>query len=60
MKASKPYDDVVVQMLKADPDLADVYLATALKEASLPGGQFALLAALSHIAEAQARRLMQA
>ncbi len=53
MKASKPYDDSVVEMLKADPELADAYLAAALEEASLPGGQFALLAALRHIAEAQ-------
>jgi probable addiction module antidote protein len=53
MKASKSHDDGVVEMLKADPELADVYLATALEEASLPGGQFALLAALRHIAEAQ-------
>ena len=34
---------VVVDMLKADPEIADVYLATALEEANLPGGQFALL-----------------
>jgi probable addiction module antidote protein len=53
MKASKPYDESIVDMLKADPELADAYLATALEEASLPGGQFALLAALRHIAEAQ-------
>jgi probable addiction module antidote protein len=53
MKASKPHDGGVVDMLKADPELADVYLATALEEAGLPGGQFALLAALRHIAEAQ-------
>ena len=33
--------------------MADVYLATALEEANLPGGQFALLAALRHMAEAQ-------
>ena len=49
----RSHDDGVVEMLKADPDLADVYPATALEEASLPGGQFALLAALRHIAEAQ-------
>lgn len=53
MKASKPHDESVVDMLKADPELADAYLATALEEANLPGGQFALLAALRHIAEAQ-------
>lgn len=51
--ASRPHDEAMVEMLKADPELADVYLATALEEASLPGGQFALLAALRHIAQAQ-------
>ncbi len=51
MKASKPHDESVVEMLKADPELADAYLAAALEEASLLGGQFALLAALRHSAE---------
>jgi probable addiction module antidote protein len=51
--ASKPHDEAMVEMLKADPELADAYLATALEEASLSGGQFALLAALRHIAQAQ-------
>ena len=49
----RSHDDGVVEMLKADPELAGVYLATALEEASLAGGQFALLATLRHIAEAQ-------
>lgn len=53
MKASKVHDESVVEMLKADPELADTYRAATLEEASLPGGQFALLAALRHIAEAQ-------
>ena len=55
MKAPRQvtHDEVVVDMLTADPEMADVYLATALEEANLPGGQFALLAALRHIAEAQ-------
>jgi probable addiction module antidote protein len=51
--ASRPHDEAMVEMLKADPAFADVYLATALEEATLPGGQFALLAALRHIAQAQ-------
>jgi probable addiction module antidote protein len=51
--ASRPHDEAMVDILKADPELADIYLATALEEASLPGGQFALLAALRHIAQAQ-------
>ncbi|MDI1260251.1 addiction module antidote protein [Aquabacterium sp.] len=51
--ASRPHDDAVVEMLKADPEFADDYLAAALEEAGEPGGQAALLAALRHIAEAQ-------
>jgi probable addiction module antidote protein len=47
------HDEAVVAMLKADPDFANEYLAAALEEAELPGGQVALLAALRHIAEAQ-------
>ena len=53
MKASKPHDESVVEMLKADPELADAYRAAALEEASLLGGQFALLAAMRHVTEAQ-------
>jgi probable addiction module antidote protein len=49
----RSHDDAVVEMLKADTVLAESYLNAALTEASLPGGQFALLAALRHIAEAQ-------
>jgi probable addiction module antidote protein len=53
MNASRPHDATVVDMLKADPDFAAVYLAAALDESAEPGGQFALLAALRQIAEAQ-------
>jgi uncharacterized protein (DUF4415 family) len=49
----RSHDEVVVDMLKADPEMADVYLSTALEEADLPGGQFALVAALRHIAESE-------
>jgi uncharacterized protein (DUF4415 family) len=49
----RSHDEVVVDMLKADPEMADVYLSTALEEADLPGGQFALQAAQRHIAEAK-------
>ena len=51
--ASRPHEDAVVDMLKADPAFADVYLAAALEEAGQAGGQQALLAALRQIAEAQ-------
>lgn len=47
------YDETVVNMLKADPDFARDYLAAALGEAELPGGQTALLTALRHIEKAQ-------
>ena len=51
MKAPRhaSHDKVVIDMLKADPDFAGEYLATALEEAELPGGQTALLAALRHV-----------
>lgn len=51
--ASRPHDAAVVELLKADPDFANEYLAAALEEAGEPGGQTALLAALRHVAEAQ-------
>ena len=47
------HDETVIAMLKADPSFANEYLATALDEVELPGGQSALLTALRHIAEAQ-------
>ena len=51
--ASRPHDEAVIEMLKADPGFINKYLAAALDEADLPGGQAALLAALRHVAEAQ-------
>ena len=51
--ASRPHDAAVVELLKADPDFANEYLAAALEESDEPGGQAALLAALRHVAEAQ-------
>ena len=40
MKAPRDisHDEVVIGMLKADPDFANEYLAAALEEADLPGG----------------------
>jgi len=51
--ASRPHDAAVVELLRADPDFANEYLAAALDEADQPGWQAALLAALRHVAEAQ-------
>ncbi len=53
MNRDVSHDDTVIAMLKADPDFANAYLAAALEEAELSGGQTALLAALRHIAESQ-------
>ncbi len=47
MKASRPHDETVVDLLKADPEFA------ALDEAEQAGGQTALLAALRQIDKAQ-------
>lgn len=51
--ASRPHDVAVVELLRADPEFANEYLAAALEEADKPGGQTALLVALRHVAEAQ-------
>lgn len=51
--ASRPHDEAVIELLRADPEFANEYLAAAMDEASEPGGQTALLAALRHVAEAQ-------
>ena len=53
MKSSRPHDETAVRLLKDDPEFAAVYLAAALEESDQPGGQYALLAALRQIAEAQ-------
>jgi hypothetical protein len=37
--ASRPHDDATADLIKADPELAGIYLTTALEAASLPGGQ---------------------
>jgi DNA-binding phage protein len=53
MQASRPHDETVVDLLKADPEFAAVYLAAAIDEAEQAGGQNAFLAALRQIDEAQ-------
>lgn len=50
----RPHDEAVVELLKADPALADEYLAVAQEEAEEPGGPAALSAALRHVAETRA------
>ncbi|NYT63276.1 putative addiction module antidote protein [Alcaligenaceae bacterium] len=53
MSTSRTHDQAVIDMLRADPEFINDYLAAALDEADLPGGQAALLSALRHVAEAQ-------
>lgn len=53
IKASRPHDDTVVELLREDPEFADDYLAESLAAIDEPGGQEAFLQALRHIAEAQ-------
>ena len=52
-RSSRSHDEVVVEMLREDPEFADAYLAAALKETERPVGHHAMLTALRHIAEAQ-------
>ncbi len=52
-KASRSYDEAVVELLREDPTFADEYLAAAMEDANQDGGREALLAALRHVAEAQ-------
>ncbi len=49
----RPHDQAVVELLQADPLLAQVYLDVATQEGSEPGGQAALLAAQRQVAQAR-------
>jgi predicted XRE-type DNA-binding protein/predicted transcriptional regulator len=49
----RAHKDVVVELLCEDPELAEIYLATALEESYLPGGQEALMNARKYVAEAE-------
>ena len=53
MKSSRPHDETAVRLLKDAPEFAAVYLAATLDESDQLGGQYALLAALRQIAQAQ-------
>lgn len=52
-QASRPHDETIAELLRADPGFADEYLAESLAAIDEPGGQEAFLQALRHIAEAQ-------
>lgn len=53
MKAARPNDDAMVELLREDPGFADEYLAAALEEAEEPGGGQALLRVLHQIAQSE-------
>lgn len=53
MKASRPHDETMVELLREDPAFADEYLAASLEAVDEPGGQEALLMALRQVAQAQ-------
>lgn len=53
MKASRPHDEAMVELLREDPAFADEYLAAALEAIDEPGGREALLMALRQVAQAQ-------
>ena len=50
---SRPHDEAVVELLRADPAFPDEYLAASLEAIEEPGGREALLMALRQVAEAQ-------
>jgi predicted XRE-type DNA-binding protein/predicted transcriptional regulator len=49
----RAHKEVVVELLCEDPELAEIYLETALEESNLPGGQQALANARECVAEAE-------
>ena len=42
-KASRPHDEAIVELLRADPVFPDEYLAASLEAIEEPGGREALL-----------------
>ncbi len=53
MKAARPHDDAMVELLREDPAFADEYVTAALEEADQPSGRQALLRAPRQVAQAQ-------
>lgn len=53
MKASRPHDEAMVELLREDPGFADEYLASCMAAMDEPGGHEALLMALRQVAQAQ-------
>ena len=53
MKASRPHDEAMVELLREEASFADEYLAASLEAIDEPGGREALLMALRQVAQAQ-------
>jgi probable addiction module antidote protein len=53
MKASRPHDETMVELLREDASFADEYLAASLEAIDEPGGREALLMALRQVAQSQ-------
>jgi probable addiction module antidote protein len=53
MKASRPHDDAMVELLREDAAFAEEYLAASLEAIDEEGGREALLMALRQVAQAQ-------
>ena len=49
----RSHEEVVVEMLRADPKFAEAYLAAALEETEQLSSHQAMLTALRHIADAK-------
>lgn len=52
-RLSRPHDEVVIELLREDPELADEYLMATLDEAGPDDGRQTLLAALRQVVEVQ-------
>lgn len=53
MKADRPHNEAMLELLHEDPGFADEYLAASIEALDEPGGHEAMLMALRHVARAQ-------
>lgn len=53
MSRSRNHDQTVIEMIRTDPDFAEIYLHTAFEELDEEGGEAGFLIALRHIVEAR-------
>ncbi|WP_176692773.1 helix-turn-helix domain-containing transcriptional regulator [Photorhabdus luminescens] len=53
MSRSRSHDEAVIEIIRKDPEFAEIYLHTAFKELDEGGGETRFLLALSHVAKAR-------